>query len=319
MMEIYMKDIYLITIGGAYMKIGIIGLGDIARKAYLPVISCKPELELILCTRKAKVLESLSKQYKIKETVQTVEELIEAKAEAAFIHSATESHVEIAEMLLNKGIHVYVDKPIAYTYEEAKKLADLAEKNNRLLTVGFNRRFAPMYKSLSQQPDRNMILIQKNRTFNPDNIRRFIFDDFVHVVDTLRFLMLGDIENINIQGLKKDNKLYSVILQLSGKDCTAIGIMNRDSGITEEVVEVINPGNKWVVKDMVTTTHYNNGEEKTIRFKDWDSTLYKRGFINVIDHFIACVNNNGIPCPSASDSLKTHEICEKVVEALERL
>ena len=301
------------------MKIGIIGLGDIARKAYLPIINCKPELELILCTRKTEILESLSKQYKIKEAVQTVEELIEAKVDAAFIHSATVSHVAIAEKLLNKGIHVYVDKPIAYSYEEAKKLVELAHRNNRLLMVGFNRRFAPMYRSLSQHSNRNLILIQKNRTFIPDNIRRFIFDDFVHVVDTLRFLMLGDIESINVQGLKKDNKLYSVILQLSGRDCTAIGIMNRDSGITEEVVEVISPGNKWVVKDMVTTTHYNNGEEKVIRFNDWDTTLFKRGFNSVIDQFITSVKNNEIPCPSAGDSLKTHEICEKVVEALEGL
>ena len=301
------------------MKIGIIGLGDIARKAYLPIINCKPELELILCTRKTEILESLSKQYKIKEAVQTVEELIEAEVDAAFIHSATVSHVAIAEKLLNKGIHVYVDKPIAYSYEEAKKLVELAHRNNRLLMVGFNRRFAPMYRSLSQHSNRNLILIQKNRTFIPDNIRRFIFDDFVHVVDTLRFLMLGDIESINVQGLKKDNKLYSVILQLSGRDCTAIGIMNRDSGITEEVVEVISPGNKWVVKDMVTTTHYNNGEEKVIRFNDWDTTLFKRGFNSVIDQFITSVKNSETPSPSAGDSLKTHEICEKVVEALEGL
>lgn len=305
--------------GGMYVRIGIIGLGDIARKAYLPVVSSKPELELVLCTRKVETLDSLAKQYKVKETARSVEELVNSGIDAAFIHAATESHVEIAEKLLNSGVHVYVDKPMAYSYEEAKKLVELSEKNNRLLMVGFNRRFAPMYKSLSEKPDRNLILIQKNRTFNPDSIRRFIFDDFIHVVDTLRFLMPCEIEAINVNGLKKDNKLYSVMLQLSGKGCTAVGIMNRDSGITEEVVEVISPGNKWVVRDMVTTTHFSSGEEKIIRFNDWESTLYKRGFYNVVDNFIACIKENRIPFPTANDSLKTHELCEKVVEELERL
>ncbi|MCM0648180.1 Gfo/Idh/MocA family oxidoreductase [Clostridium swellfunianum] len=301
------------------MKIGLIGLGDIAQKAYLPVISNKADIELVLCTRNKQVLESLSKQYKVKNTAESVEELIKEKVDAAFIHSATEVHVEIAKKLLNNGVHVYVDKPMAYSLKDSQEMVKLAEENKRILMVGFNRRFAPMYKSLSEQPDRNLIIMQKNRTLNPDNIRRYIFDDFIHVVDTLRFLMPGEVENINVQGLKKDNKLYIVTLQLSNKECTAVGIMNRDSGITEEVLEVINPGNKWVVNDMVTTNHYSSGEEKIVKFKDWDSTLYKRGFYSVVDHFLACVKNNEKPLPAVEDSLKTHELCEKIVEALEKL
>jgi virulence factor len=301
------------------MRIGIIGLGDIAKKAYLPVITNNTEVELVLCTRKLETLETMSKQYKIKEYVQTVEELLEKKLDAAFIHSATEVHVQIAEKLLNNGINVYIDKPIAYSYEKAKKLVELADKNNKILMVGFNRRFAPMYKNLKEQPDRNFILVEKNRTFNPDKARTFIFDDFIHVVDTLRFLSPNEIESVKVQGLKKDNKLYSVVVQLSGKDYTAIGVMNRDSGITEELVEVISPGNKWVVKDLVTTTHYASGEEKVIKFRDWDSTLYKRGFNSIIDYFIDCVKTNKVPDPSAKDSLLTHELCDKIVKELEKI
>lgn len=52
------------------MKIGIIGLGDIAQKAYLPVITQLPNIELVFCTRNANALESLAKQYRISETCQ---------------------------------------------------------------------------------------------------------------------------------------------------------------------------------------------------------------------------------------------------------
>ncbi|MCA2447966.1 gfo/Idh/MocA family oxidoreductase, partial [Vibrio alginolyticus] len=47
------------------MKIGIIGLGDIAQKAYLPAITQLPNVELVFCTRDAKTLSSLAQQYRI--------------------------------------------------------------------------------------------------------------------------------------------------------------------------------------------------------------------------------------------------------------
>lgn len=301
------------------MRIGIIGLGDIARKAYLPVMGVNSEHELILCTRNTIALKKYSKQYKIKECVQTIEELINKNIDAAFIHAATEAHVDIAEKLLNNNIHVYVDKPISYSYDDSKRLVSLAEKKNRILMVGFNRRFAPMYKKLKEQSNPNHIIVQKNRTFIPDDIRRYIFDDFVHVVDTLRFLIPEDIENMNINGLKKSGKLYSVTLMLTGRNYTAIGIMNRDSGITEESVELISPGNKWVVRNMVEMTHYKGGEERKEKFGDWDSTLYKRGFSGVTQEFLDAVSNNRMPSPSPQDSLITHKICEEIVEALSKL
>ncbi len=55
--------------------------------------------------------------------------------------------------------------------------------------VGFNRRFIPMVASLKEKGKANLILMQKNRFALPDLPRRFIVEDFIHVIDTLRFLM----------------------------------------------------------------------------------------------------------------------------------
>ena len=68
--------------------------------------------------------------------------------DAAFVHTATESHIEIIEKLLSNNIHVYVDKPISYSYEDSIRVSNLAKKANKILMVGFNRRFAPMYSNL---------------------------------------------------------------------------------------------------------------------------------------------------------------------------
>lgn len=298
------------------MKIGIIGLGGIAQKAYLPVITTRSGVELIFCTRNEDTLNKLSKMYRISQYVNNVDELINLGIEAAFVHTATESHVEIVEKLLLNNIHVYVDKPIAYTYNEALKLMVLSEKVGKILMVGFNRRFAPMYKNLKQQLNPNVIIMQKNRMYNPDSIRRFIFDDFIHVVDTLRYLSPGKIKDTQIQPLMKEDKLLSITLQLSGNDFTSIGIMNKDSGISEETIDYITPGNKWHVKDLSETIHFNNGAEERTKFKDWEPILNRRGFHDIIDHFLQCVKYDLTPSPTTRDSMITHEICETVVTKL---
>lgn len=299
------------------MRIGIIGLGNIAQKAYLPVITSRRDVELILCTRNGDTLNKLSEMYRIRECVHTVDELINHGIDAAFVHSSTESHKGIVEKLLNNNINVYVDKPISYSYDEALKLVKLSEDKGLILMVGFNRRFAPMYKKLKDLKKPDIVIMQKNRLYHPENIRRFIFDDFIHVVDTLRFLSPSDIDGMQVKSLIMNNSLYNVVLQLSSRECTLIGIMNRDSGTTEETVEYMNPNNKWIIRNLSDAIHFNNGTEKIIKFNDWDPVLYRRGFYQIIDHFISSVKNNETPSPSARDSLLTHEICEKVVLKLQ--
>lgn len=296
------------------MKIGLIGLGDIAKKVYLPVMSTKEDVEIILCTRNKETLNKLSNIYNVKETAQTVDELIEKGIDAAFIHAATEAHVEIAEELLTNGIHVYVDKPIGYTYEDSKKIVNLAKEKGKILMVGFNRRFAPMYVNLKAQGLPSTIVLQKNRTFSPVDSRKFIFDDFIHVVDTLRFLLTEEIEDMNIKKIEKNGLLHSITIEFITKNCTAIGIMNRDSGINEEVLEVITSGHKWRVRDLNETVHYSDGHEEVMRFNDWDPVLYRRGFYQITDHFVDSVKGKKEPAPSAYDSLITHEILEKIVK-----
>lgn len=295
------------------MKIGIIGLGDIAQKGYLPVLTVKENVELILCTRNLITLNKLSKKYRINQYVQSIDELIGKGIDAAFVSTATSAHFEIAEKLLNNGINVYIDKPISLNFDESRKLAFLAEEKGLVAMVGFNRRFAPMISKLKEHGKADIILMQKNRFQFLDTVRRAIVEDFVHVVDTLRFLMDTEVEELQVKYLKKDNLLYNVIIQLIGKKCTAIGIMNRNNGVTEEIIEYMTANNKFRVEDFVETTHFHNKGKDISKFGDWEPTLYKRGFYQIVDHFLTCVENKKTPSPSISDSLITHEICEKIV------
>ena len=299
--------------GDFKMKIGIIGLGDIAQKGYLPVLTEKENIELILCTRNINTLNKLSEKYRIMQYVQTVDELIEKGIDAAFVSTATEAHFKIAEKLLNNGINVYIDKPISLNFNDTKKLVRLAEEKSLVTMVGFNRRFAPMISKLKEHGKADIIILQKNRFNFPDNTRRAIVEDFVHVVDTLRFLMDTEVKELKVRYLEKDKLLHNVVIQLIGEECTAIGIMNRNNGVTEEIIEYMTAENKFVVENFVETTKFHNKNKNIIKFGDWEPTLYKRGFYQIVDHFVSCVENNIMPNPSISDSLITHEICERIV------
>ena len=297
------------------IKAGIIGLGDIARKAYLPVIS-RMKVEIHLHTRNELILKEVSSQYRIHNLHQNLQSLIDSGIQCAFVHTATASHFEIVEQLLSQNIHVYVDKPITYDYPTTEKLVLLASRKNLLLTAGFNRRYAPAYQQLRKLEDPNMIIMQKNRSNLPAEVRKFIFDDFIHVIDTLLFLFQHPIANMNVSGKKKDGLLNHVVVQFVAADgTTAIGIMNRDSGTIEEKVEVFTTTGKWLVNNVTDISQLRDGE---LRHKpdDWASTLHKRGFEQIIETFLRSVASKAVPPRDNADTLLTHKICEEVVGKL---
>lgn len=299
------------------MRVAIVGLGRIARKAYLPVVTARPAVEPIFCTRDRAALTQLSEQYRVKELASSVGELLARRPDAAFVHTATEAHAAVAGELLRAGVHVYMDKPLAYTFEESRRLVEEAERCGRMLMVGFNRRFAPLYAALREQPDRRLLLMQKNRPPSPDAPRRVVFDDFIHVVDTLRFLAPAATREAHVTSLLRDGRLHHVALELAGEGFTALGLMDRDGGANEERLEVSAPGHKWVVRDLNTATHLAGGEARAVGFDDWEPVLHRRGFTRIVEHFLDCVANGTEPTPSARDALETHALCERIVGEME--
>jgi virulence factor len=301
------------------IKIAVIGLGDIAQKAYLPVISQIANLEVHLVTRNEAKLKMISSKYRFPHIHHDLSTLITAGVQAAFVHSSTESHYEIVKELLLHNIHVYVDKPITYHYETSKELVELAEARQLILMTGFNRRFSPFYQSMKEITDPNMVILQKNRHALPGDIRTFVYDDFIHCLDTVHYLFHSEIEHMIVTGRKENGLLHHVVVQLISKEMTGIAIMNRDNGAVEERLEVMGPIEKRMVTDLAEMVIQSNNKETKVFFNNWDSTLYKRGFEQIVNEFILAITAGTAPSITARDALKTHELCEAVVNQLENL
>ncbi|MGW1227995.1 Gfo/Idh/MocA family protein [Streptomyces sp. NPDC001515] len=297
------------------MKVGCIGLGDIARKAYLPVLTTLPGIELHLQTRTPATLAEIAAAHRIpSDRCHTdLDALLAQRLDAAFVHAPTAVHPEITARLLDAGVPTYVDKPLAYELADSERLVELAEARGVSLAVGFNRRVAPGYAQCAEHP-RDLILMQKNRVGLPEEPRTMVLDDFIHVVDTLRFLVPGPVEHTAVRARIRDGLMHHVVLQLSGDGFTAIGAMNRLSGSTEERLEVSGQDAKREVLNLAEVIDHK-GQPSLRRRGDWVPVARQRGIEQSVLTFLDAVRAGTLL--SARDALATHELCERVLRDLD--
>jgi virulence factor len=297
------------------VKVGCIGLGDIAQKAYLPVLALLPGIELHLHTRTPATLTRVADGIHLPPAQRhtDLDALLAQDLDAAFVHAPTAVHPEIVTRLLEAGVPTYVDKPLAYELADSARLVTLAEERGVSLAVGFNRRFAPGYAQCADHP-RELILMQKNRIGLPEDARTMILDDFIHVVDTLRFLAPGPVDDVTVRARAEDGLLHHVVLQLAGDGFTALGVMNRRSGSAEEILEVSGQDTKRQVVNLAEVIDHK-GQPTVRRRGDWVPVARQRGIEQAVLAFLEAVRA-GRPL-SARDALETHELCERVVRAVQ--
>ncbi|MGD6750518.1 Gfo/Idh/MocA family protein [Streptomyces sp. BH105] len=298
------------------MKVGVIGLGDIAKKAYLPVLGAQPALELHLQTRTPATLTEVADQLRVPAPQRhaDLDSILAQDLDAAFVHAPTTAHPEIVARLLEAGVPTYVDKPLAYELAESERLVRLAEERGVSLAVGFNRRYAPGYAQCVEHP-RELILMQKNRVGLPEEPRAMVLDDFIHVVDTLRFLVPGPVDDVTVRARVEGGLLEHVVLQLAGDGFTALGVMNRLSGSTEEILEVSGQDSKRQVLNLSDVVDHK-GQPTVRRRGDWVPVARQRGIEQAVLAFLDAVRAGKVL--SARDALATHELCEQVVREVSR-
>ena len=295
------------------MRVAVVGLGDIARKAYLPVLGTLPEVELHLVTRNDEALADLVARYRPVASSSTVEDAIAAGVDAAFVHAATVAHPELVGALIDAGVPTFVDKPLTDSYATSAALVEQAERSEVSLMVGFNRRYAPAHRQAYGQ-QRDLVVYQKHRPkMAPEQPRRMVFDDFIHVADTLRYFCAGPVEHEVISYGGEPGALEWVSALLAGASFSCFGSMHRGSGAAEETLDVVGGGRKTRVVDLGEMVSFD-GTEQLRRRPGWASAPETRGFSAMIDEFLGAVRAGEVV--SARDALETHALCERVVDAV---
>ncbi|ERM92619.1 dehydrogenase [Caldanaerobacter subterraneus subsp. yonseiensis KB-1] len=299
------------------LKSIIIGPGNIFNKAYLPFIFTLEELDIVgIVGRSEEKLKKYEEKYKCN-IFTDLEEAIKLKPDCAFVHTATVSHYEIVRMLLENGVNVYVDKPITNEIDKTKELIDLARKKSLIFTIGFNRRYAPLYQKAfeffeSVKPE--LCLMEKHRDNDiRDDLKYTLYDDFIHIADTLYYIV-KEVGELDIHVLKENNALKSIMVTLKSKNSTAIGLMHRNTGEDYEKLEIHGNNRSAVVEDMELLRTMEKGRVEIHTFGSWDSTSYKKGFVNIVKSFIRNVldDNKKLANEELDYALKAHEIVEEI-------
>lgn len=298
------------------MRVAMVGLGDIAQKAYLPVVANHADITPMICTRNPATLEQLQRQYRIAEALTDFPSLLNAQPDIVMIHSSTESHYELVKQCLLANIPVFVDKPIGYHYRECEELVNLAARKQLPLVVGFNRRFAPLYQPFKTSPPLQ-VHYYKNRFNLPAPARQFIFDDFIHVVDFVRSCTPGEIDKINVFSRSVDGLLASIQVQWQSSSALFVAGMNRVHGRTEEQLRYISHNEHWEIHNLSSGYHFKDGKEQRLGFGDWEPTLVKRGFVAMVDNLLNIVREGQQNPADYDDVLATHRLCEDLVVRVE--
>jgi len=145
--------------------------------------------------------QSVSEKYKLKRYTNP-EELLDA-CDAVDIIAPTIYHFELCDMALRKGKHVFVEKPLANTMEEARMLVKLAKESNLKFQVGHVERFNPAFLSLKDYKLQPMFIeVHRLAQFNPRGTDvSVILDLMIHDIDIILNLVKSNVSYISANGV----------------------------------------------------------------------------------------------------------------------
>ncbi|MFZ1800885.1 MAG: Gfo/Idh/MocA family oxidoreductase [Chitinophagaceae bacterium] len=123
--------------------------------------------------------------------------------DAADIVAPTDKHFEICEMAIRKGRHVFVEKPLANTMQEARQLVKMAKEADIKMQVGHVERFNPAYLALKDTPLNPMFIeVHRLAQFNPRGTEvSVILDLMIHDIDIVLSLVKSDVKNVYASGV----------------------------------------------------------------------------------------------------------------------
>ncbi|MGC9347608.1 MAG: Gfo/Idh/MocA family protein [Anaerolineae bacterium] len=127
------------------LRVGIIGVGGIARGQHIPGYLLCDDVELTaFCDADEDALESAGAQYGVSRLTSDYQELLaDDDIDAVSICTWPNTHHPIAMAAIERGKHVYCEKPLALTYPLAREMAEAAEAAGTETAVGFTHRLTP--------------------------------------------------------------------------------------------------------------------------------------------------------------------------------
>lgn len=242
--------------------------------------------------------------YKGELFLNSLRELIQ-RADALDVVVPAQSLAKVGTQAIKAGRHVFLEKPVATNIDEAKRLASLARKNPKCLSmVGFIERFNPVFRKLNSlfKENGNPKTVFCQRSGAPTLVARqtgVLKDLAIHDIDLLRW-MLGEPRSVSV---RSSRSFHFGELKLSFKktqalvisDCLGPKIRRWIATCDDETLFAHFEGNQWRL--------YRNESEIPVT---WTPPLEQE-----LRYFVDCLAKGKCPSPSIDDAVRALEIIEK--------
>jgi predicted dehydrogenase len=183
------------------LKIGLFGVGHLG-KFHLNNWLTIPHTKVIgFYDPNDDNAEKVIETYQI-ERFTNINDLLEL-IDVADIIAPTNFHFELCEAAIKKGKHIFVEKPLANTMQEAQKLVQLVKESNLKIQVGHVERFNPAFLALKDvQMNPMFIEVHRLAQFNPRGTEvSVILDLMIHDIDIVLSIVKSSIKNISASGV----------------------------------------------------------------------------------------------------------------------
>jgi predicted dehydrogenase len=296
------------------LKAGVAGAGVMGRN-HARVLSDIRDFDLAaVFDPDAVVAEGVASAYDARPFT-SAEDFVASGLDAAVVATPNRFHADLGVALLEQGVHVLVEKPIAHTVADARRLIDAAQANDRVLMVGQVERFNPAVEAVKRAiAGEQVISIQITRVgpFPPRMGEVGVVVDLaVHDIDIIRHLTDSEIVEVQPQlartrAEREDTALLQFRLQ---NGAIAHITTNWVTPYKVRTLQVATMG-KFVVADLITrqVTEYfgqqPDGSYSTRGVMSWPAEPLKRE----LEAFAHAIRTGETPAVTGEDGLRNLEV-----------
>jgi predicted dehydrogenase len=183
------------------LKIGVLGAGHLG-KIHLRLLQQSEKYELVgFYDPNQENAEKISKEFGYKH-FSTIATLIHA-VDVIDIVTPTLSHYKCAKVAIKSGKHVFIEKPISNTIEEAEEIIALANEYNVKGQVGHVERFNPAFIATKNMIEKPMFIeTHRLAEFNPRGTDvPVVLDLMIHDIDVILSVVKSKVKNISASGV----------------------------------------------------------------------------------------------------------------------